>query len=371
MEKLTQLPANSGIMICGHGSRDETAVREFENMANIIKKRVAPVPCEFGFLEFAKPIISDGLDKLRAQKVRHIYAVPGMLFAAGHVKNDVPSVLARYMKIHKIPIKFGRELAMDTRLIRAAGERILSVLPDKSKEYRHETILLTVGRGASDPDANSNISKVNRLLWEGLGFQWAEVGYSGVTFPLTEPALRQLVRMKPKRIVVFPYFLFSGILVERIYAAADKIAAEFPEIEIIKAPYLNDHELVIDTFISRINEIQLGLNNMNCMDCKYRNQVLGFEDEVGLPQMSHHHHVEGIGTGKAEQKHEHNHHAGHDHKHHDHKHHDHNHHDHHGHTHGAHGQGHGHNHDDHGHHPYPHADHPLGTGNKKTTNKKG
>jgi sirohydrochlorin cobaltochelatase len=31
--------------------------------------------------------------------------------------------------------------------------------------------------------------------------------------------------------------------------------------------------------------------------CKYRTQVLGFEAEVGAPQESHHHHVEGIGGG--------------------------------------------------------------------------
>ena len=33
---------------------------------------------------------------------------------------------------------------------------------------------------------------------------------------------------------------------------------------------------------------------MNCSLCKYRAQVLGFEREVGAPQHSHHHHVEGL-----------------------------------------------------------------------------
>ena len=36
---------------------------------------------------------------------------------------------------------------------------------------------------------------------------------------------------------------------------------------------------------------------MNCQMCKYREQVLGFEADVGQPQESHHHHVEGIGGG--------------------------------------------------------------------------
>ena len=37
---------------------------------------------------------------------------------------------------------------------------------------------------ASDPDANANVAKIARLLHEGMGFGWCEVGYSGVTFPL-------------------------------------------------------------------------------------------------------------------------------------------------------------------------------------------
>ena len=70
-----------------------------------------------------------------------------------------------------------------------------------------------VGRGASDPDANSNVAKVTRMLWEGFGFGWAETAYSGVTFPLVEPALEKAARLGFRRIVVFPYFLFTGILV--------------------------------------------------------------------------------------------------------------------------------------------------------------
>ena len=76
---------------------------------------------------------------------------------------------------------------------------------------------------------------------------------------------------------------------------------------------------------------------MNCMAASIE-QVLA--EEVGLPQESHHHHVEGIGTDSEQS-------AAHSQQGH-----------HHGHSHG-HGHGHGQTHD-HSHHPYPHADHPLG-----------
>jgi sirohydrochlorin cobaltochelatase len=316
-----------GVMLCGHGSRDEDAVTEFAVLARHLKKRMPDLPVEYGYLEFARPIIREGLDRLRAQGVTRALAVPGMLFAAGHAKNDIPSVLNTYAASNPgFRIDYGKDLGLDPKMLRAAADRIEEAIAGaKGKAEHHETLLIVVGRGASDPDANSNVSKLTRLLWEGFGFGWAETAYSGVTFPLVAPALEHAARLGYRRIIVFPYFLFTGILVQRIYAAVDKAARRFPGIEFVKAPYLNDHDLVIETFAERIGQILTGDTNMNCGLCKYRSQVLGFEAEIGLPQQSHHHHVEGIGTGHSHQ----------------------------------HGHDHAHDH----HHPYPHAHHPLGPEN--------
>jgi len=320
-----------GVMVCGHGSRDEDAVSEFLNFAKKLKNQLLQYELDWGFLEFANPVIKSGLDSLREKGIREIMSVPVMLFAAGHAKNDIPSVLNAYQAQYpELSISYGRELGIDLKLIRAAGERVKDAIEQADGDISpEETLLMVVGRGASDPDANSNVSKVTRMLWEGLGLGWAETAYSGVTFPLIKPGLEHASKLGYKRIVVFPYFLFTGILVKRIYQYTDMVAAEHPEIQFVKASYLNDHPLVLDTFSERVEEIRNGVNNMNCKLCKYREQFLGFENEVGLRQESHHHHVEGIGTGNSHsQEHVHSH--DHDHPH------------------------------DHGHHPYPHADHPLG-----------
>ncbi|WP_247880861.1 sirohydrochlorin chelatase [Skermanella sp. TT6] len=355
-----------GVMLCGHGSRDTGAVQEFAVVAGQLRARLPFDAVEYGYLEFAKPIIRDGLDKLRAKGVTKVLAIPGMLFAAGHAKNDIPSVLNAYQAQNEgMTIHYGRELGIDLKMLRAAGDRVAEALALAGGDVpRHETLLMVVGRGSSDPDANSNVAKVTRMLWEGMGFGWAETSYSGVTFPLVEPGLEHAAKLGYRRIVVFPYFLFTGILVRRIYDYADAVAARHPNIEFIKAGYLNDHPMVLETFSDRVTEILEGTGNMNCQMCKYREQVLGFEAEVGLRQESHHHHVEGIGTGEA-----HGHDHGHSHGHHHHDHGDHHHahghaHDY-GHSHGHdHAHGHGHSHDHggagHHHHPYPHADHPLG-----------
>ncbi len=333
-------------MLCGHGSRDEGAVAEFEKLAVAIRERADGIPVEYGFLEFATPVIKEGLSALVEQGVTDVLAVPGMLFAAGHAKNDIPSVLNTWAAgADGIDIRYGRELAIDLKMLRAAADRIQEALDAAGDDVPiEETMLVVVGRGASDPDANSNVAKVMRMLWEGFGFGWGETAYSGVTFPLVEPGLEHAAKLGYRRIVVFPYFLFTGVLVRRIYDYTDAVAARHPDIEFIKAPYLNDHPMVIETFMERIDEIRSGENNMNCQLCKYREQVLGFEAEVGLAQESHHHHVEGIGTSDApSQGHQHDNDHDHDHGH-------------------SHADGH-----EHHHHPYPHADHPLGPKTMKDT----
>ena len=354
-----------GVLVCGHGSRNRLAVEEFASLARQLQHSMGRVPVEYGYLEFARPILRDGLDGLRRRGVSHVLAIPAMLFAAGHAKNDIPSVLNTYSAETGLRIDYGRELGVDRRMIQAAGARIRACLDQAEEQDREagrepvpieQTLLVVVGRGSSDPDANSNVAKVTRLLVEGFGFGWGETVYSGVTFPLVEPGLRHVVKLGYRRIVVFPYFLFSGVLVSRIVQHSQRVADDHPELQILQASYLGDHPEVLATFRERVEDVLRGDTDMNCSLCKYRAQVLGFETEVGAPQHSHHHHVEGLVesctlcerecTGACqddgvplpggEASHAHNH----------------------DHDHGP-GQGH-HNGPDHHHTRYPHADHPLG-----------
>ena len=196
----------------------------------------------------------------------HVLAVPGMLFAAGHVKNDVPSVLNAYAAQHGMRIEFGRDLGIEPKLLAAARDRIDAALTARASTCRGQTLLAVIGRGTSDPDANGNVAKVARMLWEGMGFggprRLQRCGPSA-----RRRSLERGARLGFRRIVVFPYFLFTGVLVRRIYAQTDEVAARHPGIEFVKAGYLNDHPLVLDTFVERIQGITAGDVNMNCLLC--------------------------------------------------------------------------------------------------------
>jgi len=65
----------TGVMICGHGSRSQAAVDEFKVLA---EKLPAYLPddwiTEYGYLEFANPVIRTGLDRLREAGCERILA---------------------------------------------------------------------------------------------------------------------------------------------------------------------------------------------------------------------------------------------------------------------------------------------------------
>ncbi len=310
----------TGIMICGHGSRAKSAEQEFALLAKGLRARLPDVPVEYGFLEYSAPNIHMGLDALRQAGVDNIVAVPGMLFAATHAKNDIPSVLTTYGEKHPgLSVRYGRELGLHPQMIAAFEARILEAL---GKTHVHEgelydTMLVVVGRGTSDTLANAEAARLTRIVTENLGFGWSETVYSGVTFPSVGRGLEMALRLGYKRIVVAPYFLFSGRLIDRIYAYVDRVAATAPEVAFLKAHYLSDQDHVIDTFLARIEEARAGQRDEGGdLMASFKARLARGEVDV------HHHHAEyrdplDEESGVAHD-HDHDHDAGHHHHHHHH-----------------------------------------------------
>tara|TARA_B100000809_G_scaffold191341_2_gene190006 strand:+ start:5178 stop:6329 length:1152 start_codon:yes stop_codon:yes gene_type:complete len=286
---LEQLPENAGVLICGHGSRAKIAEEEFSLLAKALRERHPKLKVEYGFLEYSAPNIHMALDRLVEQGVKNIYAVPGMLFAATHAQNDIPSVLTTYQDKHPgLKIEYGRELGLHPKMIEAFQTRILEAL---GLDHVHtgdlyDTMLVVVGRGTSVTDANADAAKLTRLACENLGFGWAQTVYAGVSFPSVGRGLEMALKLGFKKIVVAPYFLFGGKLIDRIYAYTDKVAAENPDIEFLKAGYLRDQAHVIDTFTQRIEETIDGPAPAITLMQSFKERLERGEIDV------HHHHAE-------------------------------------------------------------------------------
>jgi sirohydrochlorin cobaltochelatase len=299
------------IVLAGHGSRDPEATAEFASLAEQFRAAEPQRIIEWGFLEFAAPVLGAAIARCVARGARTVVVVPGMLMAAGHAKNDIPSEIheAR-QRFPGVAFHYGRHLHLHAKVIELCKMRIEEI-ERASGQNRGDTLLLVVGRGSSDPDANADVAKLARILWEGMGFGWAAACYIGVTTPLLPDALERSHRMGFGRVIVCPFFLFTGVLEKRIRRQTAEFGRLHPDTEFLCAEYLNVHPLLYEVFAERAAEAIHGSPNMNCELCKYRVRLPGFEAAVGLPQVGHHHHVRGVG----QDGHDDHHHDGHHHHH--------------------------------------------------------
>jgi precorrin-8X/cobalt-precorrin-8 methylmutase len=286
----------TGIVVAGHGSRDPDAVREFEALVELVRARATGQVVTHGYLEFSSPTIDEAVRANLETGSKEVAVVPGVLLAARHAKNDMPAeVLALARDFPAIDFHFGAPLGLHPKLLQLAQERVVAAEGTSTQTVRRaDTCLVLVGRGTTDPDANGDVAKMARMLEEGMGFGAAHVCYSGTAAPLVADGLRAAARMGYARLIVLPFFLFDGVLVKRIYAAADDVAEREPGIEILKAGYFGVHPLVADVMIERAAEAVAGRAAMNCSLCKYRVQIVGFEQQVGEPQRAHHVAVRGM-----------------------------------------------------------------------------
>jgi sirohydrochlorin cobaltochelatase len=274
------------LLIVGHGSRDPRGAEEFHELVSLVRAR-APMPVEGGFIELSRPPISECVNSLKERGAREISAVPLMLLAAGHAKDDVPATLVREKLTHPdLDFHYGRALGIRPELLELMDERISAVVPEEEKEG---TAVLIVGRGSSDPDANSDLAKMSRLYFEGRPYPLVETAFVSLAPPSVTEALERCRRLGAGRVAVFSYFLFTGVLEERIREQSRNFAEDNPEMEVRYAGYFGPDARVAALVMERYRESFEGDIRMNCDVCVHRVALPGFEEKVGAPATPHYH----------------------------------------------------------------------------------
>jgi sirohydrochlorin cobaltochelatase len=230
-----------------------------------------------------------------------------VLSAAGHGKGDIPAALAREQVRHPgLQYRYGRPLGPHPVLLDVLEARIDAALALKapggkargvgarasaawSADARAGTHVVLVGRGSTDPDGNAEVAKVARLLWEGRGYADVTLSFISLTGPSVPAALDRARRLGAERIVVAPYFLFAGVLPDRVSAQAGAFAAQHPQIDVRVAGLIGACDELAGLVLERYTEALHGDIRMNCDTCAYRIAMPGFTDKVGQAQTPHHH----------------------------------------------------------------------------------
>ncbi|WP_377268849.1 sirohydrochlorin chelatase [Peterkaempfera sp. SMS 1(5)a] len=284
---MTPPPQPPALLLVGHGTRDDAGAEAFRSFVAGLRGRLPGVPVGGGFIELSPPPLADAVAELVAAGVRRFAAVPLVLVSAGHAKGDIPAALAREKERHPgISYRYGRPLGPHPALLTVLERRLDEVL---DRADRAATTVLLVGRGSTDPDANSEVHKAARLLWEGRGLAGVETAFVSLADPDVAAGLERCRRLGAERIVVLPYFLFTGVLPDRVERQAAEWAAAHPDLQVRCAGVMGATEELAELVLERYREALEGDVRMNCDTCVYRIAMPGFEDRVGAAQRPHHH----------------------------------------------------------------------------------
>ncbi|HEY4034837.1 MAG TPA: sirohydrochlorin chelatase [Ktedonobacteraceae bacterium] len=302
--------SDEAIVLMAHGSRDTEGAKEFLTFANRLASRLAH-PIYAGFLELADPPVISVIDEARRAGARTIFAIPWLLLGAGHAKNDLPIAIqwAR-QRYPQVTIRYGSPINVQPELLAILADRLAAIDPDEGRGSPTTAVLL-VQRGSSDPDANAEVYRAARLLWEGRNYRTVEVAFSGITWPTVSEGLQRCLVHGVSRVLVVPYYLYTGILVKRIEQTVAEMATIHPECEFRVAQHMGQ-DTRLDILAQRmIEQTRNGKATMSCDMCQYRVPLVGREALVGLPQVSDHAH--GLrGTTMNDHTHEEHHHIHHE-----------------------------------------------------------
>ncbi len=268
------------VLLIGHGSREPGANAELEALVSAYRAAHPELRVEVAYIELARPLVAEALEAL-APQTRRIVLVPLFLFASGHVKNDLPlAVDAARTRFPATELAVAPCLGVHPALVAMAWDRVAPAIPEEPPA-RARTLLLVVGRGSSDPDANGDFCKMARLIGEGRGLLTVEPTFLGISAPKTPQSLELVARMRPDRLVVLPYLLFAGRLVSRLEGEMQEFSARHPWIRAYVAPHLGQDARLLSLIDERVNNALSKTSLLPCDTCQYRVPIGAVAQHVG------------------------------------------------------------------------------------------
>ena len=293
--QLAPLPYRRPLLAIGHGTRNERGRQTFLDFVETYQQLDTSRPVIPCFLELTKPTIQEGVELCLQQGYSDITALPILLFAARHNKFDVTNELDRARSPYpQLNFSYGRHFGITPKIIELWRDRLsqLDTLEHNPRNIsRQDTVLLFVGRGSSDPDANGDVYKLARIMWEGSGYKTVETCFIGITHPRLEEGFRRAYMYQPKRVIVLPYFLFTGTLMEKIFNITAQQGEQHPDLDFACLPEMGIAPQLLQVLREREIEAQLGQVAMNCEMCKFRlAAVVGDSEHHHHHEHGHHHH---------------------------------------------------------------------------------
>lgn len=121
--------SNQALILFAHGARDPTWAAPFERLQEITRTRLPMAQVELAFLELMQPTLPQVLEQLAADGVVEVSIVPVFLGQGGHIKRDLPLLVAQAQQRHPgVTIKMAQAVGEQTDVLNAIAEYCIATL---------------------------------------------------------------------------------------------------------------------------------------------------------------------------------------------------------------------------------------------------
>ncbi|WP_101845872.1 sirohydrochlorin chelatase [Halobacillus sp. Marseille-P3879] len=237
------------VLYVGHGSRMEEAVTEAAAfMKETMKKIDYPIQ-EYCFLELASPSILEGIEICVQEGASKIAVVPVLLLSAGHAKTDIPEEIDKASHYYpEIEFTYGCPLGVHPMMIDILVERMIETNPITT-----DMDIVIVARGSRDPDTVRDVKSIAHSLKRKLGVNSIEYCFLTAAHPRFEVKLKEMVTGGRKHVIILPYLLFTGILINEMKRYVNTLPLQSYQ-RVDMGNYLNGHPNLNRLLKKRIQE---------------------------------------------------------------------------------------------------------------------
>ena len=259
------------LLVVGHGSREPAGNAEIEQFAAQWRLQHPQWHIELCFIEFADVLLPAGLANAahhamqqrqvahggkvgglanaahhamqqckqgKAERVR-VVVLPLILNAASHVKSDIPLALAAVQQQYRqVQFVCAPHLGACDEVLAILCRRLEQSMQALGKPEPQSTGVILLGRGSSDRHANGEVAQIARWLLESGTHELVDVAFTGITQPRLERVVQRQVQLGMRQIVVLPYYLFNGVLIQRIGLQIQQLQQQYPHIRFAQGNYL-------------------------------------------------------------------------------------------------------------------------------------
>lgn len=270
------------VLLVGHGSRNQAGNEEIHTFKQQWQALHPDWRIELCYIELAEVLLDEGLRRA-AHGATKVIVVPLILSAAGHVKAEIPEhIEAAREQFPQVEFIYAPHIGANEDILKVLKEGLKNTLKTLAMPDPKTTGVIILGRGSSDRVANGELAKLARWLYEASEHELVDIAFTGITHPRLETVVQRQVKLGMTQIVILPYYLFTGLLIERIAQQVERLQQQYPQIAIACGTYFGFDKHIFALLDQRVADAidPISPKTLECDGCQYREQAMH----------DHHHH---------------------------------------------------------------------------------